>query len=121
MQNLSLPKMVHTEAIKKRLKNVIDDALLQCRFVKRVIVLTHNRMPVSMIKGRDTWWENEIKKVETQGNPYCEAAEMDAEDPLFILYSTSEVQANLKVVHIHAVLWRFTRTIHLERVSISTA
>gem|GEM_PF-3871414 len=44
-------------------------------------------MPVSMIKGRDVWWwwEDEIKKVETQGNPDCPAEEMDAEDMLFIL------------------------------------
>jgi acetyl-CoA synthetase len=81
------------------LKNVIDDALLQCRFVKRVIVLTHNRMPVSMIKGRDTWWETEIKKVETQGNPYCEAEEMDAEDPLFILYTSGSTGKPKGVVH----------------------
>ena len=81
------------------LKNVIDDALLQCRFVKRVIVLTHNRMPVSMIKGRDTWWETEIKKVETQGNPFCEAEEMDAEDPLFILYTSGSTGKPKGVVH----------------------
>ena len=67
------------------LKSVIDDALVQCRFVKRVIVLTRTRTPVSMIKGRDVWWEDEIRKVETMGNPDCPAEEMDAEDPLFIL------------------------------------
>ena len=50
------------------LKSVIDDALVQCRFVKRVIVLTRTRTAVSMIKGRDVWWEDEIKKVETQGH-----------------------------------------------------
>lgn len=81
------------------LKSVIDDALLQCKFVKKVIVLTHNRMPVSMIKGRDVWWENEIKKVETQGNPYCDAEEMDAEDPLFILYTSGSTGKPKGVVH----------------------
>ncbi len=49
------------------LKGVIDDALVQCQSVKRVIVLTRTRTPVSMIKGRDVWWEDEIKKVETHG------------------------------------------------------
>ncbi len=49
------------------LKNVIDDALIACPFVKRVIVFTRTRTPVSMIKGRDVWWEDEIKKVETHG------------------------------------------------------
>jgi len=39
-----------------------------------------------MLKGRDVWWEDEIKKVEAAGNPDCPAEEMDAEDMLFILY-----------------------------------
>lgn len=81
------------------LKNVIDDALVQCRFVKRVIVLTRTRMPVSMIKGRDVWWEDEIKKVETQGNPACPAEEMDAEDQLFILYTSGSTGKPKGVVH----------------------
>ena len=69
------------------LKSVIDDALVQCRFVKRVIVLTRTRTPSkSMIKGRDVWWEDEIRKVETMGNPDCPAEEMDAEDPFVHLY-----------------------------------
>ena len=43
------------------LKSVIDDALVQCPSVKKVIVLTRTRVPVSMIKGRDVWWEDEIR------------------------------------------------------------
>lgn len=81
------------------LKNVIDDALVQCRFVKRVIVLTRTRTPVSMIKGRDVWWEDEIKKVETQGNRDFEAVEMDAEDMLFILYTSGSTGKPKGVVH----------------------
>ena len=46
------------------LKGVIDDALEKCPFVERVIVLTRTKTPVSMIKGRDVWWEDEIRKVE---------------------------------------------------------
>jgi acetyl-CoA synthetase len=65
------------------LKSTIDDAMIGCPTVKRIIVCTHTRTPVSMIKGRDVWWEDEIKKVETQGNPFCEAEEMDAEDILY--------------------------------------
>ncbi|MFI5185507.1 MAG: acetate--CoA ligase [Chitinophagales bacterium] len=81
------------------LKNVIDDALVQCRFVKKVIVLTRTRTPVSMIKGRDVWWEDEIKKVETLGNPDCPAEEMDAEDMLFILYTSGSTGKPKGVVH----------------------
>ncbi|MFT3825877.1 MAG: acetate--CoA ligase [Chitinophagaceae bacterium] len=81
------------------LKSVIDDALVQCPFVKRVIVLTRTRTPVSMIKGRDVWWEDEIKQVETQGNPDCPAEEMDAEDMLFILYTSGSTGKPKGVVH----------------------
>jgi len=81
------------------LKHVIDDALEQCRFVRRVIVLTRTHTPVSMIKGRDVWWEDEIKKVETMGNPDCPAEVMDAEDPLFILYTSGSTGKPKGVVH----------------------
>ena len=81
------------------LKGVIDDALVQCRFVKKVIVLTRTHTPVSMIKGRDVWWEDEINKVETMGNPDFPAVEMDAEDPLFILYTSGSTGKPKGVVH----------------------
>jgi acyl-coenzyme A synthetase/AMP-(fatty) acid ligase len=54
-----------------------------------------------MLKGRDVWWEDEIKKVETQGNPFFAAEEMDAEDLLFVLY-TSGSTGNPKVLCIPA-------------------
>ncbi|RYY13700.1 MAG: acetyl-coenzyme A synthetase, partial [Chitinophagaceae bacterium] len=81
------------------LKSIIDDALVQCNFVKKVIVLTRTHTPVSMIKGRDVWWEDEVKKVESMGNPDCPAEEMDAEDPLFILYTSGSTGKPKGVVH----------------------
>ena len=81
------------------LKSVIDDALVQCPSVKKVIVLTRTRVPVSMIKGRDLWWEDEVRKVETQGNPICPAEAMDAEDMLFILYTSGSTGKPKGVVH----------------------
>src|SRR6476661_294587 len=81
------------------LKSVIDDALIGNKTVKRVIVCTRTRTPVSMIKGRDVWWEDEIKKVETLGLTDCPAEEMDAEDPLFILYTSGSTGKPKGVVH----------------------
>lgn len=81
------------------LKSIVDDALMQCQSVEKVIVLTRTRTPISMIKGRDVWWEDEIKKVETQGNPACPAEEMDAEDDLFILYTSGSTGKPKGVVH----------------------
>ena len=82
-----------------QLKNVIDDALVSCPFVKTVIVLERTFTPVSMLKGRDVWWEEEIEKVEAAGNPLVPAAEMDAEDPLFILYTSGSTGKPKGVVH----------------------
>ncbi len=81
------------------LKSVIDDALVGNKTIKRVIVCTRTRTPVSMIKGRDVWWEDEIKKVETLGNPDCPAETMDAEDVLFILYTSGSTGKPKGVVH----------------------
>lgn len=89
------------------LKSVIDDALIGNKVVKKVIVCTRTRTPVSMLKGRDVWWEDEIKKVETMGNPDCPAEEMEAEDVLFILYTSGSTGKPKGVVHTTAgyMLW----------------
>ncbi len=68
-------------------------------FVERVIVLTRTKTPVSMIKGRDVWWEDEIKKVEEAGLSDFPAEEMDAEDMLFILYTSGSTGKPKGVVH----------------------
>jgi len=77
------------------LKDVIDDALIGCPTVEKCIVLTHVRTPVSMLKGRDVWWEDEVKHV----NDICDAEEMDAEDMLFILYTSGSTGKPKGVVH----------------------
>jgi acetyl-CoA synthetase len=81
------------------LKNVIDDALVQYHSINKVIVLNRTRTPVSMIRDRDVWWEDEIANVEAMGNPDCPAEEMDAEDPLFILYTSGSTGKPKGVVH----------------------
>lgn len=81
------------------LKSVIDDALIGNRSVKKVIVYTRTRTPISMIKGRDVWWEDEMRHVEEMGIREIEAVEMDAEDPLFILYTSGSTGKPKGVVH----------------------
>jgi len=85
------------------LKAVIDDALIGNKTVKRVIVYTRTRTPVSMIKGRDVWWEDEMEFAETQvekdGVVSFPAEPMDAEDPLFILYTSGSTGKPKGVVH----------------------
>ncbi|MES2779732.1 MAG: acetate--CoA ligase, partial [Bacteroidota bacterium] len=88
------------------LKSVIDDALIGNKTVKKVIVYTRTRTPVSMIKGRDIWWEDEMEFAETQvekdGVVHFPAEPMDAEDPLFILYTSGSTGKPKGVVHTQA-------------------
>ncbi len=85
------------------LKDVIDDALVGNKTVKKVIVYTRTRSPVSMIKGRDVWWEDEMEHAEAQVEKnnvvFFPAEEMDAEDPLFILYTSGSTGKPKGVVH----------------------
>ena len=81
------------------LKSVIDEALISCPFVKRVIVYSRTQIPLNMIEGRDTWWEEEIKNIETENCDIFEAEVMEAEDPLFILYTSGSTGKPKGVVH----------------------
>ncbi len=85
------------------LKSIIDDALIGNKTVKRVIVYTRTRTPISMIKGRDVWWEDEMEHAESQIEKdniiTMPAIEMDAEDPLFILYTSGSTGKPKGVVH----------------------
>lgn len=90
------------------LKSVIDDALIGNKTIKRVIVYTRTRTPVSMIKGRDVWWEDEMDRAEDMIEMNDSSlippsggggAAMDAEDPLFILYTSGSTGKPKGVVH----------------------
>ncbi|HEY5408174.1 MAG TPA: acetate--CoA ligase [Ginsengibacter sp.] len=85
------------------LKSIIDDALIGNKNIKKVIVYTRTRTPVSMIKGRDVWWEDEMEyalsQIEKNNVITMPATEMDAEDPLFILYTSGSTGKPKGVVH----------------------
>jgi len=81
------------------LKNIMDEALINCYFVEKVIVLKHINSNITIKEKRDVIWQDEIKKVEAQGNPDFPAVEMQAEDPLFILYTSGSTGKPKGVVH----------------------
>jgi acetyl-CoA synthetase len=88
------------------LKNIIDDALVQCDFVKKVVVIERTKTPCSMIKDRDVWYHNIIANITTldfKNN----GVTMQAEDPLFILYTSGSTGKPKGVVHSSAgyMLW----------------
>lgn len=77
------------------MKETVDEALVTCPCVEKVIVASRTHTPVSMIKGRDFWW----KEAEQEVSADCPAEIMNAEDPLFILYTSGSTGKPKGVVH----------------------
>jgi acetyl-CoA synthetase len=92
------------------LKAVIDEALTSNTTVNTVIVYARTRIGVSMIKGRDHWWDEEMEKASQQvpqSGSLLPAVTMEAEDPLFILYTSGSTGKPKGVVHTQAgyMIW----------------
>ncbi|HZZ75254.1 MAG TPA: acetate--CoA ligase, partial [Puia sp.] len=79
-----------------RLKETVDDALSKTKLIQKVIVFKHLGNKITMMDGRDVWWQDEIKKVTANEIP---AETMDAEDMLFILYTSGSTGKPKGVVH----------------------
>jgi len=66
------------------LKDISDEAMNSTNTIEKCIVLKRTKCKISMDGNRDTWWHDEINKVEEN----CPIEVMDSEDPLFILYTS---------------------------------
>jgi len=78
------------------LKAAADKALASgCASVQRVIVLKRTAKPVAMSAGRDLWWHEVI-----EGQPaHCDPEWVDAEHPLFLLYTSGSTGTPKGVQH----------------------
>lgn len=77
------------------LKDITDAALEQCSSVERVVVLQRTQTDISFNDERDIWWHD----LYAQQSTVCDPEVMDAEDPLFILYTSGSTGQPKGMVH----------------------
>ena len=81
------------------LKGIADEALARAASVEHVVVVKRTGHEINMESGRDYWF-HELTSLPIS-NQSCECEVLDAEDPLFLLYTSGTTGKPKAILHTH--------------------
>jgi len=81
------------------LKDIMDEALQRAPSVQTVIVVKRTGQDIHMEPGRDLWYHDLMNL--PIADAHIETEQMDAEDPLYLLYTSGTTGAPKAILHTH--------------------
>jgi acetyl-CoA synthetase len=91
-----------------RLKEIVDEAISRQPTIESCIVVQRTGQEIFMEPGRDYWYHDLMNL--PIANPVSPTEQVDAEDPLFILYTSGTTGRPKGVLHTHGGYMVFTYT-----------
>jgi acetyl-CoA synthetase len=81
------------------LKRIADEAIKRAPIVEHVVVVKRTGLEVPMEEGRDMWWQDLMALPIADWR--CATEILDAEDPLYMLYTSGTTGKPKAIVHTH--------------------